>query len=149
MVRYPIETLISTRVTRSEQTMAQSVLLNRYQNLKAGYSTAPKAFALLREGRQAYITFDVISVGARCNRANKQVRPIPMNWWLPMPTQAYLDDEICAPHNRGSIAGVLTQLGEQPGPNDYAQHFDRSERERQRVNDYCRGTPPTSSKQTR
>ena len=151
IVRYPIETLISARVTRSEQTMAQSVLLNRYQNVKAGFIRAPKAFARLREGRQAYITFDVISVGARCNKAKKQVRPIPLNWWLAMPTQAYLDDEICAPHNRGSIAGVLTQLGEQPGPDDYGRHLDRSDQEKRRVNEYCdsRGTSPTSGKQTR
>ncbi len=93
MLRYPLDALVNVRVARSEQTMAQAVLLNRYENVKAGFMTAPQKLADLREGLQAYMSFDIISVGARCNR-ERQVRPIPMNWWLAMPTQAYLDQEI-------------------------------------------------------
>jgi len=150
-LRYPLDTLVNARVARSEQTMAQSVLLNRYQNVRAGYDTAPRNLVELRAGLQAYVSFDIVSVGARCNK-EKQVQPIPMNWWLAMPTQAYLDQEICAPHNRGSLAGVLSQLGPQPPPNEQAQHAQRYERAKRRVDEQCGGAPgpPTASgKQTR
>jgi hypothetical protein len=136
--RYPLEALLNIRVARSEQTMAQAVLLNRYENVKAGFRTAPERLAKLRaEGQQAFLNFDIISVGARCN-GQKQVRPIPMNWWLSMPTQDYLDQELCARHNRDSIATLLAQLGEQPAQREYAQHEERFNKERRVVMDSCR-----------
>src|ERR1700704_6274223 len=97
------------------------------------------------------MSFGVISVGARCKN-QKQVLPIPMNWWLAMPTQAYLDQEMCAPHNRGSLAGVLSQLGPQPPPEEKAQHRERYERARLRVDEQCGGAgsaPAASGRQTR
>jgi hypothetical protein len=149
---YPLDTLVNARVARSEQTMAQSVLLNRYQNVKAGYDTAPRNLVELRAGLQAFVSFDIVSVGARCNK-EKQVRPIPMNWWLTMPTQAYLDQEICASHNRGTLAGVLSQLGPQPPSDDRPQHAERYERAKLRVDQQCDGAggPPAaaSGRQTR
>src|SRR5262249_31387406 len=75
-----------------------------------------------------YVNFDIISVGARCNARRKQILPVPMNWWLPMPIQAYLNQEICAPHNRGSMAGVLSQLGPQPPPRLNARLEDTAQR---------------------
>ena len=71
---------------------------------------------------------------------------------LAMPTQAYLDDEICAEHNQSTLAGVLSQLGEQPGRDDTAAHAARYQREAQRVADICRqaGAPMRMrSRQTR
>ena len=131
--------------------MAQSVLLNRYQNVKAGFDISPKNLGDLRAGLQPYVSFDIVSVGARCNK-EKQVQPIPMNWWLAMPTQAYLDQEMCAPHNRGSLAGVLSQLGPQPPPKPEAVHRERYERAKQRVDEACGATgvlPAASGRQTR
>jgi hypothetical protein len=149
---YPLDTLVNARVARSEQTMAQSVLLNRYQNVKAGYDMAPRNLVELRAGLQAFVSFDIVSVGARCNK-EKQVQPIPMNWWLAMPTQAYLDQEICASHNRGTLAGMLSQLGPQPPADDRPQHAERYERAKRRVDQQCDGAggPPTaaSGRQTR
>ncbi len=148
---YPFDTLINARVARSEQAMAQSVLLNRYQNVKAGFDVSPKNLGDLRAGLQPYVSFDIVSVGARCNK-EKQVQPIPMNWWLAMPTQAYLDQEMCAPHNRGSLAGVLSQLGPQPPPKPEAVHRERYERAKQRVDEACGATgvlPAASGRQTR
>jgi hypothetical protein len=111
--RFPVDTLLHAWVARTDQAMSQAVLLNRYDNVKAGYQTAPRDFSELRRQYPDDLSFDVISVGARCNE-DKQVRPIPMNWWLAMPTQAYLDDEICDDHNVASLAGVLAQLGPRP-----------------------------------
>ena len=152
MLRYPLDTLINVRVARSEQTMAQSVLLNRYQNVKAGFLTAPQTLVELREGLQAFMSFDIISVGARCNQS-RQVRPIPMNWWLAMPTQAYLDQEICARHNRGSIASVLSQLGPRSAAEERSAHNARYQQELRRVNERCDGpgapAAPPSGRQTR
>jgi hypothetical protein len=111
---YPIDALLNGRISRAEQTMANAVLLNRYDNIRKAFYTAPDRLTKLRtEGLQAFLNFDIVSVGARCDN-EKQIRPVPMSWWLAMPTQAYLDDEICARHNRSTIAGVLSQLGEQP-----------------------------------
>jgi hypothetical protein len=110
---FPIDTLIHAWVARTDQAMSQAVLLNRYENVKAGYQLAPQDFSELRRNYPDDLSFDIISVGARCNE-DKQVRPIPMNWWLSMPTQSYLNDEICADHNLDSLAGVLAQLGPRP-----------------------------------
>jgi hypothetical protein len=70
-----------------------------------------------------------------------------MNWWLAMPTQDYLDEEICADHNRDSIAGLLTQLGSLPRkpPQEntelttqyQSQSSQRYDKERTRVDDRC------------
>jgi hypothetical protein len=145
-LRYPLDTLVRAWVARTDQAMSQAVLLNRYENVRAGYQTAPPDFSELRRTFPADLNFDVISVGARCNK-EKQVRPIPMNWWLAMPTQDYLDEEICADHNRDSIAGLLTQLGPLPRkpPQEnteltaqyQAQSSQRYDRERTRVDDRC------------
>jgi hypothetical protein len=77
---------------------------------------------------QAFLNFDIVSVGARCDN-EKQIRPVPMSWWLAMPTQAYLDGEICARHNRSTIAGVLSQLGEQPEESAQSASADASLKE--------------------
>jgi len=145
-LRYPLDTLVRAWVARTDQAMSQAVLLNRYENVRAGYQTAPPDFSELRRTFPADLNFDVISVGARCNK-EKQVRPIPMNWWLSMPTQDYLDEEICARHNRDSIAGLLTQLGPMPikPPQQEAALTDqyrvqssaRYDRELARVDDRC------------
>lgn len=145
-LRYPLDTLVRAWVARTDQAMSQAVLLNRYENVRAGYQTAPPDFSELRRTFPADLNFDVISVGARCNK-EKQVRPIPMNWWLAMPTQDYLDEEICADHNRDSIAGLLTQLGPLPRkpPQEnteltaqyQAQSSQRYDKERARVDDRC------------
>lgn len=155
ILRYPVEALVSVRVARSEQTMAQAVLLNRYENVKLGFRQAPNLLANLRSGgQQSYVNFDIVSVGARCN-GQKQVRPIPMNWWLSMPIQDYLDQELCARHNRDTIAGLLAQLGPQPDKDASAEHAARYTKERQLVRDVCRSVSPTRgdrpdrSKQTR
>jgi hypothetical protein len=68
-----------------------------------------------------------------------------------MPTQAYLDQEICASHNRGSIAGVLSQLGAQPPADDRAQHAARYDAEKRRVDEQCgrRHGAPARGRQTR
>ncbi len=129
---YPIEALLAGRISRAEQTMANAVLLNRQDNIVsfklpdgfARFQKAPLLFAELRTGLQSYLNFDVVSVGASCNN-EKQIRPVPMNWWLAMPTQAYLDGELCADHNQSTIAGVLSQLGPQPGDDDEAAHRSR------------------------
>ncbi|HJU31312.1 MAG TPA: hypothetical protein VJ740_07655, partial [Hyphomicrobiaceae bacterium] len=149
-LRYPLDTVLNARVARSGHTMAQSVLLNRYQNVRAGYDTAPRSMVQLREGLQAFVSFDIVSVGARCNK-DKQVHPVPMSWWLSMPTQAYLDQEICAPHNRGSIAGLLSQLGPQPPANETGAHMERYAREKAHVDASCGGpgAVPRSGRQTR
>jgi hypothetical protein len=159
-LRYPLDTLVRAWVARTDQAMSQAVLLNRYENVRAGYQTAPPNFSELRRTFPSDLNFDVISVGARCNK-EKQVRPIPMNWWLTMPTQAYLDDEICADHNRDSIAGLLTQLGPLPvkPPQEnrelttqyQAQSSMRYDNERARVDDRCprQTRTPQPSRQTR
>ena len=145
-LRYPIDTLVHAWVARTDQAMSQAVLLNRYENVRAGYQVAPQDFSELRRNFPDDLSFDIISVGARCNN-EKQVRPIPMNWWLAMPTQDYLNDEICAPHNRDSMAGVLSQLGTLPvkPPREDKEKTDqhrllsasRYDRERVRVDDRC------------
>jgi hypothetical protein len=151
-LRYPLDTLVHAWVARTDQAMSQAVLLNRYENVKAGYLTAPRDFSELRKNFPDDLSFDIISVGARCNN-EKQVRPIPMNWWLAMPTQDYLNDEICAPHNRDSMAGVLSQLGALPikPPREDAEKTEqhrllsasRYDGERKRVDDRCpRGAGP-------
>ena len=158
-LHYPLDTLIHAWVARTDQAMSQAVLLNRYENVKAGYQKAPQDFSELRRNFPDDLSFDVISVGARCNN-EKQVRPIPMNWWLTMPTQEYLNDEICAGHNLDSLAGVLAQLGPLPIKPPLAdkvkteQHkllsIGRYDGERTRVEDRCRGAGPRSrSIQTR
>src|SRR5262245_21479881 len=150
---YPLDTLNNWRIARSEQTMTNVVLLNRHDNLRLGYDTAPDKLAGLRNGLQNYVNFDIISVGARCNAQRKQILPVPMNWWLSMPVQAYLDQEMCASHNRGSMAGVLSQLGPQPPPRpntrledaaqkaaadqDAAELRKRFDEESRRVDRYC------------
>jgi hypothetical protein len=142
---YPIDALLNSRISRAEQTMANAVLLNRQENIRAfdfKYKSAPKQFALLRTtGLQSYLNFDVVSVAAPCNRKNKQVRPVPMNWWLAMPTQAYLDSELCADHNQSTIAGVLSQLGPQPGRDEKGALNERYEKEKQRVAEACQSVP--------
>jgi len=153
ILSYPLDALNNARIARSEQTMTNVVLLNRHDNLRLGYDRAPDKLAGLRNGLQNYVNFDIISVGARCNARKKQVLPVPMNWWLPMPVQAYLDQEICALHNRGSMAGVLSQLGPQPPPRpntrledvgqktaadrDAAELRKRFDEESRRVDGYC------------
>jgi hypothetical protein len=155
ILRYPLEALTSVRVARSEQTMAQAVLVNRYENVKGSFRQAPSEFAMLRSGGQiSSINFDIVSVGARCN-GQKQVRPIPMNWWLSMPIQDYLDQELCARRNRGTIAGLLAQLGPQPDKNAESEHKARYAKERELVRNVCRSASPTKgerperSRQTR
>jgi hypothetical protein len=145
ILAYPIDALLNGRISRAEQTMANAVLLNRQENIRAfnfKYVIAPKQFALLRTtGLQSYLNFDVVSVGAPCNRKNKQIRPVPMNWWLAMPTQAYLDSELCADHNQSTIAGVLSQLGPQPGRDEQDALNQRYEKEKRRVAEACQAVP--------
>jgi hypothetical protein len=154
---YPIDALLSGRISRGEQTMANAVLLNRQENIVtfklpegfARFQKAPQLFALLRStGLQSYLNFDIVSVGASCNNDN-QVRPVPMNWWLSMPTQANLDGELCAPHNRSTIAGVLSQLGPQPGDDDVAALRARYQEGVSRVAKACPGTTVMRSRQVR
>ena len=153
----PIDALLSGRISRGEQTMANAVLLNRQDNIvsfklaegRARFQKAPQLFALLRStGLQSYLNFDIVSVGASCNNDN-QVRPVPMNWWLSMPTQANLDGELCAPHNRSTIAGVLSQLGPQPGDDDAAALRARYQDGVSRVAKACPGTRVMRSRQVR
>jgi hypothetical protein len=144
ILAYPIDALLNGRISRGEQTMANAVLLNRQDNLKSATRLPDlKLFARLRTaGLQSYINFDVVSVGAPCT-TDKQLRPVPMNWWLAMPTQAYLDSELCAGHNRRTIAGVLAQLGPQPGDDDKVAHLRRYLDGMSRVTKAC---PETSDK---
>ena len=147
-LRFPLDTLVHAWVARTDQAMSQAVLLNRYENVKAGYQRAPQDFSELRRNYPDDLSFDVISVGARCNN-EKQVRPIPMNWWLAMPTQDYLNDEICAGHNVDTLAGVLSQLGplpKKPPKEDAAAtelhklaSIKRYDAERMRVRQHCPG----------
>jgi len=154
---YPIDALLNGRISRGEQTMANAVLLNRQDNIvsfkfpegSAKFQKAPLQFALLRTtGLQSYLNFDVVSVGASCNN-DRQIRPVPMNWWLSMPTQAYLDGELCARHNRSTIAGVLSQLGPQPADNDESALRARYREGLRRVDEACPGTAVTRSRQVR
>jgi hypothetical protein len=150
ILAYPIDALLKGRISRAEQTMANAVLLNRYDNIRKKFYTAPDKLSKLRtEGLQSFLNFDVVSVGARCKRedlsdaqkdgnkkgsdkekdSNGEIRPVPMSWWLAMPTQAFLDSELCQPHNQNTIAGVLSQLGEQPEENAQNADADASRRE--------------------
>jgi hypothetical protein len=156
ILAYPLDALLNGRISRAEQTMANAVLLNRQDNieraLREGGQSARqmsdvKLFTRLRSaGLQAYLNFDIVSVGASCDAKSKQIRPVPMNWWLAMTTQAYLDSELCAGHNRKTIATLLSQLGPQPDKDDRAAHLQRSQDGWRRVAQAC---PDTRFRRTR
>jgi hypothetical protein len=158
ILAYPLDALLNGRISRGEQTMANAVLLNRQDNLKQSSSEGVqsvrqmpelKLFSKLRSaGLQSYLNFDIVSVGTPCG-ASKQIRPVPMSWWLAMPTQAYLDGELCARHNRQTIAGLLSQLGAQPDENDKAAHQARYRDSWRRVLRACRGTSVGRTRQVR
>jgi hypothetical protein len=159
ILAYPLDTLLNGRISRGEQTMANAVLLNRQDNLKQvsreGVQSVRKMpdlklFTRLRSaGLQSYLNFDVVSVGAPCNSSSKQVRPVPMSWWLTMPTQAYLDSELCARHNRKTIASLLSQLGPQPDDDDRTAHLERYQDGWRRVARACLGSRVMRTRQVR
>jgi len=159
ILAYPIDALLSGRISRGEQTMANAVLLNRQDNLKKAAREGAQSvrqmpdlrlFTRLRSaGLQSYLNFDIVSVGTPCNASSKQVRPVPMNWWLAMPTQAYLDSELCAPHNGKTIAGLLSQLGPQPDEDDRTAHLARYQDGWRRVAKACPGVRFRRTRQVR
>jgi len=159
ILAYPLDALLNGRISRGEQTMANAVLLNRQDNLiqvlRDGVQSARpmldlKVFTKLRStGLQSYLNFDIVSVGTPCNASSKQARPVPMSWWLAMPTQAYLDNELCARHNRKTIASLLSQLGPQPGEDDRVAHRQRYRDGWRRVARACPDSRTTRTQQVR
>jgi hypothetical protein len=120
ILRYPLDTVLNARVGRSEQTTSEADLSNTYEKkLRILLKTA-----LGSPGQEAN-HFDVISIGARCN-SEKQIRPIAMNWWLHMPAQDYLDEQICSPHNMVTTNVILSLLYENPADQDAASTRSRS-----------------------
>lgn len=58
----------------------------------------------------------MIGVLARCKTeadGSQTVRPVPMSWWLSMPVQEQLEDQMCADYNRRDFAEVVQSLQEQ------------------------------------
>jgi hypothetical protein len=136
MLQYPAFTAIVTRVARSVQSTTE--LRQRKKRIEIARATramrispgpAPPPNADPGELPGA----DIISVGARC-RGDKQLEPIPINWWLSAPVQEHLDAEICATRNRDTFATLLSHVAAGADGTPMGQHEAK-----RRVDAHCAG----------
>ena len=125
---YPIDSIIASRTARSLQALSELRLTrsNPQSSSSAGaQAVAQRARQLPAElppsanSREAAAvaqvtsSYNVIGVHARCKTevdGSLTVRPVPMSWWLSMPVQEQLDDQMCAAYNRRAFAEVMQVL---------------------------------------
>ena len=125
---YPIDSIIASRTARSLQALSELRLMRRTPAARSSADpavgvqrsrtpqTSLPANVLNREAAavaQAASSYNVIGVHARCKTeldGSQTVRPVPMSWWLSMPVQEQLDDQMCASYNRRAFAEVMQSL---------------------------------------
>jgi hypothetical protein len=125
---YPIDSIIASRTARSLQALSE---LRLTRTTPAASSTAdPKAAGQRSRAQQSSLptnvlsreaaavaqvasSYNIVGVHARCKTeadGSQTVRPVPMSWWLSMPVQEQLDDQMCASYNRRAFAEVMQSL---------------------------------------
>ena len=125
---YPIDSIIASRTARSLQALSELRLTRgtppasaspdtraASQRARSSQFAVPASTPTGEAAAVAQVAsgYNVIGVHARCRTevdGSLTVRPVPMSWWLSMPVQEQLDDQMCASYNRRAFAEVMQVL---------------------------------------